>query len=129
MDELMTILVGAGMSFVTGVITWWITRTHGLLDEKRRLKHQMMTCLISNRYDLRGDPFTSALNGAAVVFADSEEVRTTIRAFHDAIVAQQGNEIANEKLLDMFRAMLMDLDLPVGDFTDKFLLTPFNIRS
>ena len=68
-------LVGGTMSIVTGVMTWWITRSRERLDETRRMQRELLTQFIANRHDLKGEPFTQALNGCAIVFAESQAVR------------------------------------------------------
>ena len=48
-------LVGGVMSILTGVITWWITRSRERLDETRRMQRELLTQLIANRHDLNGE--------------------------------------------------------------------------
>lgn len=123
-----TLIPGALMSVVTGVVTWWITRWRSRLDEKRKMKRQLLTDLVANRYDLKGDPFSRALNAATVVFDDSPNVRTSIRQFHQAVTSSTQDDDVQDALLDMIRMMFDDLDLPHSDLTDDFLLRPFNTR-
>lgn len=120
---------GGAMSLTTGVATWWITRWRSRLDEKRRMKRQLLTELVANRYDLTGDRFSRALNAAAVVFAESPVVRGAVRNFHQEVSPQGPQpERVQDTLLAMIRVMFDDLGLQHGDLTDDFLLRPFNTR-
>lgn len=121
--------ITAGTTIVTGVATWWITRLQARLDEKRRMKRELLTQVIANRYDLKGEAFSQALNGAAVVYADATDVKAQIRSFH-ALVSSTSRDPdrIQAALLDVIRAMFDELDLPHDDLSDDFLLTPFNTR-
>lgn len=131
MVEWQQILIGAlvagGMSIATGVITWWITRSRERLDETRRLQLNLLTQLIANRYDLAGEQFLQALNGCAVVFADSLRVRNALREFHDEVTKQnRSTKRIETTLLSLIRSMIEYLDLQIHDLPDDFLLKPFN---
>ena len=73
------------MSVLAALVTWRVTLTHARLDEKRRMKRELLTQLVSHRYDLRGDAFSAALNGTAVVFSDSPSVRQALLEYHAAV--------------------------------------------
>jgi hypothetical protein len=118
------------MSILTGVITWWITRSRERLDETRRMQRELLTQLIANRHDLKGELFTQALNGCAVVFAESLAVKDAICEFHARVTADQRTNAEIEgALLRVIRAMIDYLGLQLGNLPDEFLLTPFNTRS
>ena len=125
----MSLIIGGGISVPTGVITWWITSSRSRLDEKRRMKRELLTQLVSNRYDLWGDNFSQALNAAPVVFSESPLVMVALSEFHDQVRAPGKIEADTQrKLLTLVRTMFEDLELPHGDLTDEFLLAPFNTR-
>ena len=117
------------MSILTGVITWYITRLHSRLDEKRRMKRELLTNLIANRFDLRGDDFSRAINAVPIVFAESPSVMKTLLAFHSGVTATiRDPQKDQEALLGLLRELFNDLELAHGEFSDDLLLRPFNTR-
>lgn len=122
-------LIGAIMSVVTGVATYHITRIRERTDETRRLQRDLFTRLIASRHDLRGEPFSQALNGAAVVFAESPQVQGALRAFHDSVTRGGTSPEIEGDLVTVVRSMIEYLDLDIRDLPDEFILTPFNTRS
>jgi len=127
--NLLAWLAGGVMSVLTGLATWWITWSRARLDEKRRMKRELLTQIVANRYDLKGDPFSQAINAAAVVFAESSDVKKSIRRFHDEVSADDRDPKRIQKtLLNMIRDMFEDLGLNHGDLSDEFLVRPFNTR-
>lgn len=125
MDEL---LVGSLASVGVGVATFYVTRWRSRLDEVRSMKRDFLTRLMAYRYDITGDEFSAALNGASVAFAESPRVKQGLRSFHEAVVARTEEAETQQRLLGVLRLMFADLDLPVGDLDDEFLLKPFNTR-
>jgi len=121
-------VLGALLSIPASVATYFITRHQSQLDHRRRLRRDFATRLISYRFDLKGEEFTSALNGAALVFADSPRVAEAIRAFHVEITDERRPDVSEAKLLELFRSVMNEVDIPASDFTDQFLLRPFNTK-
>jgi hypothetical protein len=123
------LIAGGVVSLLVGVITWWITHTRARLDEKRRMKRELLMELVGNRYDLTGDAFSRALNATGVVFADSTAVKEAVRSFHDKVTSDSSEENRQRSLLLIVRRMFEDLGLEHGDLSDEFLLRPFNTRA
>lgn len=97
--------------------------------EKRRFKVDTLKRFAANRYDLRGDDFTRALNEIYVVFNKSAEVMHALQRFHDIIRVQPTNaEIVDDQLVKLFKAMCDDTRISYKPFNDSFFLTPFNTR-
>lgn len=81
------------------------------------------------RYDLRGENFTRALNEIFIVFSDSTKVKEALKKFHEKIVSPMRSDIlGNQYFVELFKSMCEDLNIKTSDFTDTFLLTPFNVK-
>lgn len=122
--------VGGVMSILTGIITWWVTRSRERLDETRRMQRDLLTQLVGNRHHLKGDLFTQALNSCAVVFSESSDVQMALQAFHARAIAEHHTTSEIESaLLGLIRAMIGYLGLRIRDLPDDFLLRPFNTHA
>jgi hypothetical protein len=98
-------------------------------SEIRRRKLQVLEQLVGNRNDLKGQPFSEALNHVSVVFHQFKEVIAALKAFHEVIIsARSTRDLADQKLLDLFKAMCKDLKIEQEPLTDNFFLQPFNVR-
>lgn len=121
------ILISALLSGLIGVVIsiWYHQR-----NEIRRAKLRVLQQLLGNRHDIRGQLFTEALNQVFVIFYDSQDVLSALKAFHEVIMgAQKTTDLANQKLLDLFKAMCKHLNIKPEPLTDNFFLQPFNIKS
>jgi hypothetical protein len=85
--DLMKILASSLLSGLLGVLvsTWYYRRS-----EFRQTKFRIVQQLLGNRHDLRGQPFTEALNQVFVVFYDCHGVLLALKAFHETIVGGRG---------------------------------------
>lgn len=121
-----TILASALLSGLLGVLisNWYHNR-----NEKRMEKFVIFRQLIGNRHDLRGDAFTEALNSVFIVFHESKEVKQALKEFHVVITNPTRNLEANQKLLELFKAMSKNLNIATEPLTDDFFFTPFNVRN
>jgi len=107
-----------------GISTWYHQR-----NEIRRTKLQVLQQLLGNRHNIRGQKFTEALNQVFVIFYDSQDVLIALKAFHEVIIGRQKTtDLANQKLLDLFKAMCKRLKINPEPLTDNFFLQPFNIK-
>lgn len=107
-----------------GISIWYYQR-----NEIRRTKLRVLQQLLGNRYAIRGDKFTEALNQVFVVFYDCHDVLVALKAFFEVIVAPQKNEpLVDQRLLDLFKAMCKELKINPEPLTDNFFLSAFNIR-
>lgn len=107
-----------------GISTWYHQR-----NEIRRAKLQVLQRLFGNRNDLLGQLFTEALNQVFVVYYDSHEVLVALKTFHEVVIGgQKTTDLANQKLLDLFKAMCKHLKIETEPLTDNFFLQPFNVR-
>ncbi len=87
------------------------------------MKLDTLKRIVANRYDLKGDEFSRALNEVFVVFQDSSSVMQALSNYHDAI----GTANSLDQLLKLFKTMCRDVKVNV-EFNDSFFLKPFNTR-
>ena len=125
----MNFLIVFMSSIISGMfgvlISVWFYRR----SEIRQVKLRIIQQLLGNRNDLKGQPFTEALNQVFIGFHDSEKVLLKLKAFHEAIINRSvSNDLANQKLLELFKAICEDLNIKPGPLTDTFFLQAFNIR-
>jgi hypothetical protein len=120
------VFVSSIISGLLGVlISVWFYRR----NEIRQVKFRIIQQLLGNRNDLKGQPFTEALNQVFVGFHDSEKVLLKLKEFHETIIRRPvPNDLANQKLLDLFKAICEELNIKSGPLTDNFFLQAFNIR-
>lgn len=125
----MNLVVVLLSSLLSGIIGVGISNWYHKKAEKRMHKLLLLEKLLGNRHDILGDKFTEALNSVFIVFYDSPSVINALKAFHENTLNPiRGTDLANQKLLDLFRAMCEDLDIQIRPLTDTFFLQPFNIR-
>jgi hypothetical protein len=120
----LSILVSALLSGLLGVLisNWYHNR-----NEIKRAKLKVLQQLLGNRYNVKREGFTEAINQVFVVFYDSREVLTALKAFHeDSLSTNRTQDVSNQKLLDLFKAMCKHLHIETEPLTDNFFLQPFN---
>ena len=93
--------------------------------EKRRTKIDTFKRFFSNRYDLKGDEFSRAINEIFVISHDSEKVLSALRVYHQRVTSRQDSE---DELLRLHKAMCNDVNISFDKFNDSFFLRPFNTR-
>lgn len=94
--------------------------------EKRRFKVDTLKRFAANRYDLKGDEFSRALNEIYVVFNQNRDVMNALQELHERTTAKRPSEDA---LVRLYKAMCTDVGVAFGDFNDSFFLTPFNTKA
>jgi hypothetical protein len=120
------VLISSIISGLLGVLisVWFYRRS-----EIRQAKFRIIQQLLGNRNDLKGQSFTEALNQVFVGFHDSEKVLLKLKEFHETIIRRPvSNDLANQKLLELFKAICEELNIEPGPLTDSFFLQAFNIR-
>lgn len=122
----MEIIFSSLLSGLLGVI---ISNIYHKRNEVRRAKLQTLKSLLGNRYDITGDAFTEALNELFVVFYDSKEVIKALIDSHEVSLNDiKSRDVANLKLLELFKAMCSNLKINQDPLTDNFFLQPFNTK-
>jgi hypothetical protein len=81
---------------------------------------------MGNRYDLKGDEFSRALNEIYVVFNDSKTVKEALSAYHAAVT--NPGQSSEDELVNLFKVMCGTLGISHAEFNDSFFLRPFNTR-
>ncbi len=119
------IIVTVVSSLLSGIVGVIISAAYYRHHEKRRTKIDTFKRFFSNRYDLKGDEFSRAINEIFVVFHESEEVISTLRAYHQRVTDRQASE---DELLKLHKAMCKDVNINFDKFNDSFFLRPFNTR-
>ena len=119
------IIVTVITSLLSGIVGVIISAAYYRHYEKRRTKIDSFKRFFSNRYDLKGDEFSRAINEIFVVFHDSEKVISTLRAYHQRVTGKQNSE---DELLKLHKAMCKDVKIDFDKFNDSFFLRPFNTR-
>jgi len=122
LEMITTILLSMLVSGLTGVL---ITINYYRRAERRRNKFDTLQRFCANRFDLKSDPFSRALNDIFITFYDSQEVIFCLSKFHEKVTTRQDSE--NELLL-LFKSMCKNLGIKHGQLNDSFFLTPFNTR-
>ncbi len=117
-------------SLFSGIIGVAISNWYHNKNEKRRAKLKLLEELLGSRYDIIGDKFTQSLNKIFVVFYDNPSVVQALKNFYENTMSLNANtELANEKLLELFKSMCLDLKINTQPLTDSFFLRPFNVRN
>jgi uncharacterized protein DUF6680 len=111
-------------SLASGIVGVIASLLYTRYYEKRKMKLDTLKRFVANRFDLKGDEFSRALNEVFVVFQDSRSVMQALSNYHDAVT---GKSESLDHLLRLFKAMCRDVNVNV-DFNDSFFLKPFNTR-
>lgn len=116
-------------ALLSGLLGIWISIVYYRRNEIRRAKLQVLQQLLGNRNDVKGQPFTEAINQIFVVFYDSRDVLVALKAFFEAIVSDHRTEtLTDQRLSDLFKAICKNLGINIEPLTDDFFLHAFNIR-
>jgi len=122
----LSIMVSSLISGLAGIV---ISIIYYRKYESRQHKLQLLEKLIGNRHYLTGQTFTEALNQVFIIFYDSQDVKVALKDFYEVTIdPQRTPDLANQKLLDLFKAMCKKLKISIEPLTDNFFLTAFNVN-
>lgn len=121
-EEITIMIISSLLSGIVGVV---ISAFYYRRYENRKTKMDTFKKFFANRYDLKGDAFSQALNELFVVFKNSKQVMAALSHHHKAVINGKNSE---DELVKLFKAMCRDLKLDATDFNDSFFLTPYNTR-
>lgn len=127
MDVLLVII----SSLISGVLGVIISTIYYKKAERRKEKINLVKQLLGNRFDLNGDKFSEALNSIVIVFYDSSTVINRLKVFHDLLsdnIPNRNPEIIDDALIDLFKALVEDVDLGTKELNDNFFLRAFNTK-
>ncbi len=120
--NVLIVIVAALISGLLGVV---ISNRDYRKSEIKRAKLNVLQQLMANRFNIRREGFIEALNQAFVVFYDAKEVLSALDEFHEyTLSANRTDELGNQKLLRLFKAMCKDVRIETT-LTDNFFLRPF----
>jgi len=123
----MWILITIISSLISGILGVIISIIYHRKTERVRAKIETLKGFCGYRYNLKGDDFTKILNEIFIVFQDSKDVLEKLNQFHEIIVSQQ-TELANDKLISLFKAMCRDLKINPDKYSESFFLKAFNVK-
>jgi hypothetical protein len=112
-------------SLLSGLFAVIVSTIYYRRYEKRKMKVDTLKRFAGNRYDLKGDEFSKALNEIFIVFQDSPEVMKALSDYHERVTARQKDL---DHLIKLFKAMCKVLNIKFEQFNDSFFLRPFNTR-
>ncbi len=119
------IILTIASSLFSGIIAVTVSAIYFRHHENRRIRYDTFKKFMANRFDLKGDVFSQALNEIFVTFKRSRQVMKALSQHHNAVTS--GRKSENE-LVMLFKAMCADLRIDTADFNDSFFLTPYNTR-
>lgn len=121
-EQVMYLIISSLLSGLVGVLvsTWFYARY-----QRRKDKLETLRKFMANRYDLKGDEFSIAINEIVVIFAGSPKVMKALSEHHEKVA---GNHNSEDALLKLFKAMFEDVGLAHNEFNDSFFLIPYNTR-
>lgn len=122
-QQIIVVIIAALLSGIIGII---ISNIYHSRYEKRKIKVDTLKRIFSNRYDLKGDEFSKAINEIFIIFNDSKNVIAELNLYHQKITSKQRSE---DELLKLLKAMCKDTKLDYEKVNDSFFLTPFNTRT
>ncbi len=114
-------------SLVSGIIGVVISIIYHKKAEKRQVKINTLKQFVGYRYDMKGEPFTKTINEIFIVFQDSHSVLCKLAEFHETIVLNN-KEIANDKIILLFKEMCKDLNIDPNKYSESFFLKAFNVK-
>lgn len=113
-------------SIVSGILGAVLSVWYFYKLERHKLKLDVARRLLGNRFDLKGDAFSCAINEVIVVFADSEDVLSKMAQFHSAVKVAGAN--ADSALLDFIISVCRASGLAQKTLNDTYIMEAFNIR-
>ncbi|OGL87302.1 hypothetical protein A3I40_01610 [Candidatus Uhrbacteria bacterium RIFCSPLOWO2_02_FULL_48_12] len=125
--KLTLVLITIISSLISGIIGVVISIIYHRMSENRRSKIDTLKQFVGYRNDLKGEKFTKALNEIFIVFQDSGDVLDKLNKFHEIIVSRQ-TSLANDKFVDLFKAMCKDLSIDPSKYGESLLIKAFNVK-
>ena len=121
-------------SFILGVFvglfSTFVTAIYNKAKDEHHEKLMLFQKLLGNRYDIKGEKFTEAINSIFVTFHNSKTVLKALKEFHETIInkSNTNEKIIDDKLLLLFKAICEDLNISTEPLGDSFFREPFNLK-
>lgn len=88
----------------------------------------LLKSLFEAKYNLASEKFTEGLNSISLVFYDNNQVCDNVKRLID--LASQSNKdksLMDSCIVDLFKSMLIDLNIKNAMLNDTYLLRTFNV--
>ena len=121
-DHIFLTIISSLISGIAGVV---ISTIFYVRHERRKDKLDTLRKFMGNRYDIKGDEFSRALNEIFVVYKGSQKVMLALSSYHEKVTSRQDSE---NELIWLFKAMCKDVSFSYNEFNDSFFLRPFNTK-
>jgi hypothetical protein len=115
-------------ALMSGLIGALMTQFAITRRELRKFRVDTLKRVAANRYDLKGEEFTRALNEVFIVFNDVPDVMQYLAEFHKSVISRQPSPTIDDTLIKLFKAMCRSAKIHYEQFNDSFFLTPFNTK-
>ena len=120
-------LITVVSSLISGLIGVFVSTWYFYKLERHKMKLDLARRLLGNRFSIRGDAFSCAVNEVIAVFADSDDVLLKLRGLYEALQAH-GKPNAETALIDFLKAVCKNSGLTQASLNDAFLIKTFNAR-
>jgi len=121
-EQVLMTVISSLLSGIVGVV---ISTIYYRKHETHKIKVDTARRLLGARYDILGEDFTQAINEVFVVFNSSKDVMNALADFHQVATSRQ-TQIANDKLVTLFKCICDDVGIRYRQFNDSYFLQPFN---
>lgn len=121
------IVVTMVASLVSGLLGVLVSAWFYYRMERHKQKLDLARRLLGNRYSIKGDAFSCAMNEVIAVFADSPKVLEGMKALYAALESP-GKSAAESVLIDFLKAVTMASGLTQSNLNETYLLKTFNAR-
>ncbi|MEC0169896.1 DUF6680 family protein [Paenibacillus graminis] len=129
-DLLDKLIIGVTSAIISGAVAVFISTWIYKKNETRKTKLEVFRKLMGHRNDIHSKEFAESLNSIFVVFYNSPEVITALKAFHEVVTSTyRDSEQIEGRLLELFKEISRDLKISVDAFSDSFFLRPFQTKN
>lgn len=132
-SALVTALIATLVSILANIALYWRRRkddafdyTKRRIDAARDAKHAVLEALLGNRFNKNRDEFLEALNKAAIMFYDADDVKGALKRYQE--YRQQADYDSDEtdfRFVEVVKAMTRNLNISLEPLNDEFFLKPF----
>lgn len=113
------------ISGVIGVVLTIIFQRKFMLYD---LKREVLIQFVENRFNIRGDEFTKALNKIHAVYTNNLDVIKAVDDFHRLILGKSiSTDSANQKLYQIY--LMMCNSIKIKPMSETQFLMPFNVKN
>lgn len=122
------ILITIVSSLVSGVVGAVFSVWYFYKLERHKLKLDLARRLLGNRFSIKGDAFSCAMNEVIAVFADSEAVLSKMGRLYE-VLQTPGTPNADGALIDFLKEVCKASGLSQVTLNDGYFIKTFNVRN